>query len=414
MRRGLIVVVSMVLVAAACGDDAALTDTSGIAATSTTESSVQTATTAVVTTTAAVATTEAARPNGAAFILSGETGPYVRALQTYLDCAGYGPIAIDGLFGSGTAGYVEQAQAEEGKTATGEPDEETFAWLSRACFDARVIVFPIGATFFEVAGNAAPGDDEEFRLRVLEGQQMTIDVSGAVDVAIQGADGGVLHRPDGSTRIIVSIPSTQDYTLRVSADAPTSFSLTITIPEIPAPTTTMAEASGFYLAVDGLNVIQFGEESGEAVTALVDEFGPPSVDTGWLPKENPDSECADVYRVITWDFPATEEFVASTLDVVFHDLNYSNPAFARWNYRLTYFEDRDLSGRGFLSTAHGLSVGASYNEAVSYGFVLGGFEELSHGQLDWINVHVYNVTDYEVDGWVGSLGAGEWWCPSQL
>ena len=409
MRRGIILFVATVLVLAACGDDAAITVATDSEETTSTEAGEAPVTTEAITT----ATTEVPQPPGAAFIMNGETGPYVRALQTYLNCAGYGPVAIDGAFGDGTAGSVERAQADENKTATGEPDEKTFARLSRSCDEARDVVFGSGVTTAEVAGNAAPGDDEVLQLRVLEGQQMTVHVHSAIDVAIQGADGMVLHRPDGSTEIIVDIPSTQDYRLRVSAVTPTSYLLAITIPGIPAPTTTtMAEATGFFLAVDGFNDLDFGIESGAAMTALTDMFGPPSADTGWVPVEGGNPECADVERTVTWEFPATEQHVATTLDVLFHDRGFSNPAFAHYDYRLTNHEDRDQFGSGLLSTAHGLSVGDTYNEAVSHGFVLGGFEEMGHGQLDWIDVHVYTDSgDYEEDGFVGSIGSGKWSCP---
>ena len=130
--------------------------------------------------------------------------------------------------------------------------------------------------------------------------------------------------------------------------------------------------------------------------------------------EDAGAECAGVERTVTWEFPATTGNAATTLDVLFHDRGFSNPAFAYWNYRLTNHGDRDQMGPGLLATSHGLSPGDTYDEAVSYGFVLGGFEELSHGRLDGINVHVYNVTDYETDGWVGSLSAGQWACESQL
>jgi len=411
MRRGIILMVVMVLGVAACGDDATTVTTGGGEATSTTAG--EQATTTEATTT----TTEAPQLPGAAFILNGETGAYVRALQSYLDCAGYGPIDIDGIFGDGTAASVSKAQADQNKTQTGEPDEGTFAWLARACFDARNIVFGADDVSSEVAGNAAPGDDEILVIRVLEGQEMTIQVEGAVDVAIQGEDGVVLHRPDGSTEITVGIPTTQDYTLRVSASSPTSFSLTTTIPAggVVTTSTTMAGAAGFLLAADGFNEIDFGQESGETLTFLIDEFGPPISDTGWVEVEDSVSECGSVSRTVTWEFEASEGNAATTLEVIFHDRGYSNPAFANWNYRQTDYEDGPDAGVGVLATAYGLSVGDTYAAAQAYGLVLGGFEEMGHGRLDGIDIHIFSfVDDYDQDGFVGSMGAGTWVCENEL
>jgi len=422
MRRPMTVLAVLALVVAACGDDDATTtvpDDTGVTTTTAVEDGATTTTEGVEeTTTTTTTTTEAPRPPGAAFILKGETGSYVTALQVYLDCAGYGPVVIDGVFGDGTAGSVEEAQADEGKEATGEPDEETFANLSRECDRARDVVFASGATTAEVAGNAAPGDDEVFNLRVLEGQQMTVQVysHGIVDVAIQGADGAVLHRPDGSTEIVVDVPTSQMYALRVSAGAPVSYSLAISVPpaEEDTTTTTEAQAAGFYLASDGFNEIDFGEGSGRAITTLTESFGPPSEDTDWFAEAGSETyPCAEQARVVTWLFPGTEGMMSTTLEVVFHDLFTDDPVFAQWRYYLTWGYDDTQPESGFLSTAHGLSAGDDYTEAVSYGFLLGGFEEPSEGLLDGIRVSIAtNGGTYADDGQVLAMQAGTWYCES--
>lgn len=408
MRRGMILLVAMVLILGACGDDGPIAETTTGETTSTTAGDT-TSTTAGITTST---TAGVPQPAGTAFIMNGETGAYVWALQTYLDCAGYGPITIDGVFGSGTAASVERAQADEHKTATGEPDEETFARLSRACFENRDIVFGDGATSSEVAGNAAPGDDEMLQIRVVAGQQMTVRVDGGVDVAIQGADGHVLHRPDGAAEITVDIPDTQDYLLRVSAAEPTSYLLTITIPEIPEATTstTLAVAAGFLLASDGLNEIDFGMESEDALAALSDEFGAPGTDTGWVDVEpSPGADCASTARTVTWVFASSGQMPSTTLEVMLHDLGFSNPAFAYYDYRLTDAVDPGHAG-GVLSTADGLTLGVPYREALTYGYLLGGYEETSHGSKDGLHFRVWDNTLGEDDGYLGSFEAGQREC----
>jgi len=420
MRRLMTVLAVLALVVAACGDDDATTTTVADDAeeTTTTTAAEDGTTTTTETAEETTTTTEAPRPPGAAFILNGETGSYVTALQVYLDCAGYGPIDIDGVFGDGTAGSVEEAQTDEGKEATGEPDEETFASLSRECDRARDVVFPSGATTAEVAGNVAPGDDEVFNLRVLEGQQMTVRVRshGIVDLVIQGADGTVLHRPDGSTEIVVEVATSQMYALRVSADAPTSYSLAISVPpaEEDTTTTTEAQAAGFYLASDGFNEIDFGEGPGRAIASLTGSFGPPAEDTDWFAEEGSETyPCAGQARVVTWLFPGTEGMMATTLEVVFHDLFTDDPVFAQWRYYLTWGYDDTQPESGFLATVHGLSAGDDYTEAVSYGFLLGGFEEPSEGLIDGIRVSIAtNGGTYEADGQVLAMQAGTWYCDS--
>jgi peptidoglycan hydrolase-like protein with peptidoglycan-binding domain len=421
-RRAAGAALALVLVLAACGDDDAGT-------TEATQATVATSITAAAggeTTAAAGGETTAApsgststaalAPGGPAFIRKGETGAFVVALQHYLDCAGHGPLEIDGVFGDATAGAVEKAQAAEGKEATGEPDEAIFAALSRECDDPRDVTFPEGATSAEVAGNAAPGDPETFWIRVLEGQTLTLwaESSGAVDLTVQGADGEVLHRPDGSQEFAVDIPTSQLYAIEVASGAAASFTLELSVPALPeeSTTSTAAQAEGYYLARDGLNEVDFGEGSGRTITALTDEFGPPAEDTDWFTERGtPDRPCAENARVIEWAFPGTEGMPSSTLEVVLHDGATDDPVFAYYRYYLTYGYDEAVEEGGFLSTASGLSVGHSYPRAVELGFQLGGFEELSVGLFEGIRVDVF--TDggtYEESGQVGSMQAGSWYC----
>ena len=405
MRRAMMVLLAFVLLGGACGDDATTETTEAGAATTTAPDDTTT------TTAAAATTTAAAVPAGPAFIMKGESGAYVRALQIYLDCAGYGPIEVDGVFGDGTAGFVGKAQADEGKMATGEPDEETFALLSRECDRTRDISFAAGASAVEVAGNAAPGDDEVLELRVLEGQQMTVTVDGAVDVAIQGSDGGVLHRPDGSLEIVVDVPSNQEYQLTVSAAAPTSYSLTV---EVPAPpeettTTTVAASGGFVLTADGFKVVEFGASFDDTFAAVQSMYGEqPEEDTGWMTEDR--QGCAATARMVTWRvWPAVDPWMATTLDVWFFDED--DPRFVGWDIYLTgaWGDQPPLDAMpGWLSTVHGLSAGDSYNEAVSYGFTLGGYEELNQGSLDGLMVTVFEDNGYEQDGRVWEIAAGAW------
>jgi peptidoglycan hydrolase-like protein with peptidoglycan-binding domain len=222
MRRAFAAALLLALVATACGDDGA--------GSTTTETVAPTASV----TTLPPTTTSIPAQSGTPFILYGERGAYVTALQFLLGCAGFGPVGIDGMFGDETAAAVEKAQSAEGKSPSGEPDEETFAFLGRACDQRRTVNVGVGETTAEVAGNVAAGDDDLFELTVLEGQSMTVGVTAEtpVDISVQGADGTVLQRPGGSG-FTVEIPITQVYTVRVMATPPTSYLLSIEIPALP-------------------------------------------------------------------------------------------------------------------------------------------------------------------------------------
>jgi peptidoglycan hydrolase-like protein with peptidoglycan-binding domain len=221
MRRALAGMV-IVLVLSSCGDDAAEPETT------------EAPTTTVAVTTLPPTTSSVPVEPGAPFIMFGERGAYVTALQFLLGCSGFGPVSIDGVFGDETGAAVERAQQSEGKIPSGEPDEETFAWLARSCDQRRTVVFAVGSTGAEIAGNAAPGDDDLFDLAASEGQTLSIDATARapVDVSVQGADGTVLQRP-GASSFIVEIPTTQSYTIRVSATEPTSYVLAVEIPALP-------------------------------------------------------------------------------------------------------------------------------------------------------------------------------------
>jgi peptidoglycan hydrolase-like protein with peptidoglycan-binding domain len=163
----------------------------------------------------------------------GERGAYVAALQFFLDCAGHGPVSVDGVFGEETAGAVATAQAAEGKVATGEPDEETFATLARSCDERRIITLEAGDPRIEVAGNVASGDDDLFDLTVLEGRTLVVDVMmlEPVNVSIEGSDGTILQSP-GAGNFSVEIPTTQVYAIRVSGTGSASYLMTIEIPAL--------------------------------------------------------------------------------------------------------------------------------------------------------------------------------------
>lgn len=420
MRRVAVLLLAVALVVGACGDDDAASD-STVAATSTTtldegSASDTTGSTAAGTDTTAetTQTTSALVPPGPPFIRKGETGAYVWALQTYLDCAGFGPIDIDGVFGDGTAGSVEQAQIDEGKIATGEPDEETFAHLSRTCDVPHDIAFAAGTTSATVAGNAAGGDDEVFRLMVLEGQQMTVAADRGVAVTVQGAD-GEMYQGDASSDVVVDVGTSQMYEIRVSAPNPTSFSMTVSVPALPDETTTTsvtAGPDGFHLTTDGFNVVDFGaspEETTAAIDDVYTELNVPALDpedSGWVTYDA--SYCAETARTVTWEilWPSAVDFWSVELTAFFYD--EANPTFGGWSLDFGNQGDGDYPHPPELSTVHGLGIFDTLEEAAALGFEHGGYEELSLGSLDGYVIRIPDAPGYLFDGRVTQIAAGMW------
>jgi len=420
MRRWALLLLAMVLVMGACGDDDAAAGSTTAATTTTTADggsaadTTQTSAAGTDTTVGTTQTTPALIPPGPPFIRNGESGAYVWALQVYLECAGFGPIDIDGVFGDGTAGSVEKAQVDEGKIATGDPDEETFAALSRACDVPRDIAFAAGATSATVAGNASDGDDEVFHLMVLEGQQMTVTADRGVAIAVAGADGEI-HQGDASTDVVVDVAASQMYEIRVSAPTPTSFSLTVSVPALPEETTTTSVAAGgdgFYLATDGFNVVDFGaspEDTAAAIEALHTGLNVPLLDTddsGWVTYE--ESHCAETAQTVTWEilWPSAVDFWSVFLKVYFYD--EADPTFGGWSLDFGNQGDGEYPHPVELSTTHGLGIFDTLEDAAALGFTHGGYEELSVGTLDGYVVRIPDAPGTLFDGRVTQIAAGMW------
>ena len=255
MRR-LPVTLALVLLFAACGDDDATTSTIASPPSVTTSITTVPATTGV--------------PATPSFILRGETGPYVEALQFLLNCSGHGPLEVDGAFGSATAAAVEQAQDDQGAEITGEPTEATFAALSRACDEPRNLPALGGDHTARAAGNATRDDPDRFTILAEQAQTMrvVIDARDAVDVTVGGEGGTVLRRPDGSIDFAVNIPLTQVYELRVTAAEATSYLITVALDTRPPETTTTTEGPGRPAPEVTLNALFAAVTQGDLTAAM--------------------------------------------------------------------------------------------------------------------------------------------------
>jgi len=186
--------------------------TGGSSATTTTAAST---TTAPTTTTSSTTTTQAPTANGAPIASIGDNNATTRAVQFLMNCAGYGPVDVDGAFGPATKAAVQGMQADLGREETGAPDDQTLALLARACSDSRRLTFDTEE--FEAVGNVSASDPDTFFLRAEEGDRVAVvvtSVTGDAYVDVRGTDGTSL--PPAATRgWAADIPTTQDYVVSV-------------------------------------------------------------------------------------------------------------------------------------------------------------------------------------------------------
>jgi peptidoglycan hydrolase-like protein with peptidoglycan-binding domain len=352
--------VALALVAAAC---------SGAAAPTTTEST----TTTEVATTTTLGDRITLTPNGNAFIVQGQRGAWVEALQFYLVCTGHGEptpglgsVTVDGSYGPITADAVAYYQAELRRVPSGDPDEATFASLARDCSDERTLTFPVGEVITEIAGNATSGDDEVFQFESGDGQVLTLTpVDGTVTVTVFDASGTEV---DASTTTgdasEFELPGAATYSIHVSAPVPTSFLIQA---QIRSPNVVASDFGPMVLAADGLGVASFGDDPVNTVAVISLLLGTAQVDTGW---QEGVPGCTGKNRHLSWliqadpngtDYPA----------VLIVDLTDTGgqPYFSQYAYRSYDLAALDPIAEG-LTTKDGISIGSSLTDFIdAYGSV---------------------------------------------
>ena len=213
---------AVVLVAASCGG--------GSGSTTTTTSSTIASTTSSSTST----TTEPPVANGPPIAQEGDNNETVFALQFLMNCAGYGPLDVDGAFGPATAGAVEEMQQDLGREVTGSPDDFTLALLSRACSESRRLTLDDGQA--AAVGNVSSSDPDTYFLEAEEDQRLAIVLSsstGGARADVRTADGDAI----GSASVAAwafDLAETQDHVIIVSAvgDA-TTYAMTAMVLEPP-------------------------------------------------------------------------------------------------------------------------------------------------------------------------------------
>lgn len=232
--------VGLLLIVASCSDGSGDTTT-------TTDTTVATTTTSSSTT-----TTQPPAASGPAIAREGDTNEVVFAIQFLMNCAGYGPLEVDGAFGPATAAAIEEMQADLDREVTGEPDDFTLALLSRACADSRRLALGSGAV--AAVGNVSVADPDTYFVEADEGDRLAFLVqstTGEARVQVRDPDGD----PVGESTVAawaLDLTVTQDHVITVATigDA-TSYTLTASVldpPEGDAP----AAADPDTVAVDDL------------------------------------------------------------------------------------------------------------------------------------------------------------------
>lgn len=95
------------------------------------------------------------------------------------------------------------------------------------------ISFPSGGTWAQVTGKLAADSSQSYLLRASRNQLLEVNLApeDGVQLSIHGADGTVLKKANsGETSFRGTLPSTQDYVLKVSAKQKTAYTMNVAVP----------------------------------------------------------------------------------------------------------------------------------------------------------------------------------------
>lgn len=350
--RRLWVLVVVALLATACDPSEGTTET-------TETTGVTTTTTTTMPTTGRVPL----EPNGPAFLSEGDRGPYVEALQSYLVCAGIeqpeegsASVTIDGSYGPVTSLAVAYFQAQVRRVPTGNPDEETFAMLARECRQTRVAAIPPGESTMEIAGNAAPGDDEVFSFAGSAGQVLRLTaVEGAVEITVEDADRTLLAESAGTAFVEIELTATQAYTIRVSAASSASFRI---LGETRSPNVLVSDFGPMVVQHDGLGIpgTELGDGAANAAAVIGLILLSPWSDSDW---RSDVAECPGTHRAITWLIQAgpRDDQHPAVLTAYFTEVG-GNQVFIEYTYSSLDVGSVDPLAQG-LATTEGISIAST-------------------------------------------------------
>ena len=257
MRRPVLFLMAITLVAASCtGGDAETT-------TSTEASTTSTTATTVPETTTTSSTTTTTTPSSPVIAREGDENEIVATLQLLLECRGYGDLTLDGKFGPATTTAVQAAQGALGQEPTGVATEDLFGALSRGCTAPRPI--EVGDEAVTVIGYAAPDAPQVFPISLLFGSTLRITAVAdrAVIIEVKNADGSPVDSDDGSTFLI---PESADYTIEVTTTAAATM-VTLEVEVDPG-----AGAGDWIITTDGIAYKDTEFPLGTAAGPMIDEI----------------------------------------------------------------------------------------------------------------------------------------------
>ena len=296
MTRGQIVtaVLAVALVAAACGDADNAVEASSTTTPPTT-TSIATTTTSTSTTAPTTTVTTTAEPVGVPLLEPGDEGPAVRTLQYLLDCAEWGDVVVDGVYGPQTEAAIEALQTFAQRDATGVADAFVIANAGSGALETCIrqpIRFPAGATGTTV-GYFARDELEplSYALALEEGQTLTLSIRGDIDVRMFGPDGSELT-PDGDA---VSISVTGEHSIQAFSafDDLVAYEIGIEAPPLegsaaPAVTIELHPYGVFQpSSPDGASassLLEFGDDPDLVIATMNTLLGVegPEFDFGWV------------------------------------------------------------------------------------------------------------------------------------
>ena len=214
MRRPtLVVATALALVATACGGSQGATSTTAPP-------------TSVL---IVISTTSTALVRGEGLVEEGDRGGLVATLQHLLTCGDYGDLVADGVFGPVTARAVEKAEAALLGPVNGIVDHKLLTGLATACDTPQRLIFPTGEATVSLAGYAAVGTRDRFRLDAIQGQVMTVIAE--VPFQVIGDNGKEVVDAGGGRFII---PATETYTILPAAEGISgAYDVTVALAALP-------------------------------------------------------------------------------------------------------------------------------------------------------------------------------------
>jgi peptidoglycan hydrolase-like protein with peptidoglycan-binding domain len=352
--------------------------------------------------------------NGSPFLVQGDSGAYVEALQFYLICTGHeqlgpdGPvITVDGNFGPITADAVAYYQAELRRIPSGDPDEETFAQLARDCREERSVVFPDRQGTLAVAGNVSPADEEIIALEGVQGRVITIVVTeGDVQTALETTEGTRVQQVSLGGGWSGKLGTDADYQLRVTGGQATSYALNV---QVARPRYVNLDFGRMRLAADGFGILTFDDDAEPVIERLQTILGAPAEDSGWATGDAGGRTCLGSNRHLTWVIQPADEGDAhpAVLHVHFGEDQAGAQSFAEYAY-LSLDPQAVDAGAMDLSTEAGVTIGRTIAEFVAaYGQP--DFVDGSSGMAEAAGTLV-GIAQAGGDDLVWFVGAGEDGC----